>query len=152
MGTVSFVRLSDKTLARYLEAEKAGTLTKRQATALRSHRGLAGAVSMMRAEFTATREPRDITDWALVADPYSAPELKRLRIVGSCDGRPIKTNYVKDKVGERTYKTASGSLYRLVGDPEPGYVAFCKEHNITLDLVDPIKVRNSLDEFEWKGV
>lgn len=47
--TVSFVALSDKTLARYEEAEHAGTLTPRQAAALRSHRGLAGAVATVKA-------------------------------------------------------------------------------------------------------
>lgn len=47
--TISFRALSDETLARYEAAEKAGTLTPRQASALRSHRGLAGAVHEARA-------------------------------------------------------------------------------------------------------
>lgn len=47
---VSFRALSDATLARYEAAEKAGTLTPRQASALRSHRGLSGAVQAARQE------------------------------------------------------------------------------------------------------
>lgn len=37
---VSFRRLSDKTVAKYLELEKTGSLTPRQLSALRSHRAI----------------------------------------------------------------------------------------------------------------
>lgn len=54
--TISFVALSDKTLARHEEAEKAGALTPRQAAALRSHRGLPGAVAAMKAAHDLQRQ------------------------------------------------------------------------------------------------
>jgi hypothetical protein len=50
MSTLSFKRLSPETLARYEQAERAGTLTPRQAAALESHRLLPLAVEAMRAQ------------------------------------------------------------------------------------------------------
>lgn len=50
MPIVSYYRLSDATAARYEELEREGKLTKRQATMLAKHRGLAGAVKLARAE------------------------------------------------------------------------------------------------------
>lgn len=91
-----------------------------------------------------SKEPRSITNWAISDDmtPYMAPEMKRLYLSGTCDGKPIKTSYVRDKEGPRTYRTKSGSLYRLDGLPDPGYVAFCASGGVTLDLEDPIKFRD----------
>ena len=46
MGTISLRRLSDKTLARYLELEKNGQLTPRQERALAGHRLLTPMVEL----------------------------------------------------------------------------------------------------------
>lgn len=91
-----------------------------------------------------------ITNWALRFSSYDAPEVKQMRISGTCNGHPIFTSGVVRKIGELTYETKSGSHYQLSGPPEAGYAAYCAEHKIELDPADPIKFRASLDEFQWR--
>lgn len=86
---------------------------------------------------------RALTDWAVRSDatPFTAPELRRLYLSGMFNGSHIETSHVVEVVAPRVYRTRSGSIYRLVGDPEPGYVTFCVENKVALDLADPIKLK-----------
>lgn len=86
-------------------------------------------------------EARVITNWSVRSNPFQAPEVRGLYLHGECEGKPIATSRVAEKVAPLTYRTKSGSLYRLEGEPEPGYVQYCAENNIDLDLADPIKLR-----------
>jgi len=89
---------------------------------------------------------RDLTMWALRNDPqnpYRAPESSRLYLEGVCEGKPITTSHIVDVVEPRVCLTRSGSLYRLVGDPDPAYAEFCAKNGITLDLNDPVKKKPS---------
>jgi hypothetical protein len=91
-------------------------------------------------------QPKIITAWAICkdpVDPYKPPEASRLYLSGVCNGKPITTSYVQDIVAPRTYRTRTGSFYRLEGDPDPEYVAFCKKNGIALDLADPIKFKEA---------
>ena len=88
-------------------------------------------------------EPKVLTDWAVCRDrpdPYKPPEASRLYLAGTCNGKDLTTSHVQEIVAPRLYRTRSGSLYRLEGDPEAGYVEFCRKHGIALDLADPIKL------------
>lgn len=88
-------------------------------------------------------KPKVLTNWAVCKgriDPYKPPEASHIFLAGTCNGKNITTSHVTDIVAPRLYRTRSGSLYRLEGDPEAGYVEFCKEKNIALDLADPIKL------------
>ena len=91
MATVSFRALSDKTLARYEAAEKAGTLTPRQASALRSHRGLPGAVAQMKAEADLIRE---------IENCHAPPRRLELMI---CESTRLP--------GDLSLRTADGGMY-----------------------------------------
>lgn len=97
---------------------------------------------------------REISQWAIRADPHASPEIKRLWITGVTpdNGKTISTSCIVKKIAPLTYETASGSHYRLVGPPEEGYAAYCKENGIDLDAADPIKFRSTVDDFEWTAV
>jgi hypothetical protein len=85
--------------------------------------------------------PVPLRSWATVlsGDEFTAPELRRLCLVGDLpDGIRVCTSRVMEKVATRTYRTRSGSLYVLVGEPEPGYRAFLRELKRPLDREDPI--------------
>lgn len=83
-----------------------------------------------------------LTNWGTVhtGDAYTAPELRRLCLQGTlASGKRVTTSPVEAKVGHRTYRTRSGSLYELSGDPDPAYVAYMQDIGRGLDLEDPIK-------------
>lgn len=75
-------------------------------------------------------EPRVITNWSVRGSAYQAPEVRKIYIGGQCEGKPILTSRVVEKVSPMVYRTRSSSLYRLDGPPEPGYVAYCAENNM----------------------
>jgi hypothetical protein len=87
--------------------------------------------------------------WAVVPgtnNPYTAPEARGLRLIGEVHGHPwrpdgevVTTSRVEYADG-RHVRTYSGTQYLLDGSPREDYVAFCAEHNITLDLDAPIKI------------
>ena len=88
---------------------------------------------------------RALTDWAVCrddADPYKPPEWNPLYLAGRCDGRDITTSHIKEVLAPRLYRTRSGSIYRLVGDPRPDYVEFCAKNGIAINLADPIKIKH----------
>jgi len=83
-----------------------------------------------------------LTNWGtiLTDGDYTAPELRRLRLCGTLEsGKSVITSALEAKVGHRTYRTSSGSLYELTGDPDPAYVAYLQSIGRALDLDDPIK-------------
>jgi hypothetical protein len=86
---------------------------------------------------------RLLTEWAVCRDqpdPYKPPEWSPLYLSGVCDGQPITTSHVAEVLAPRLYRTRSGSVYRLAGDPRPDYAEFCAKNGIALDLADPIKL------------
>lgn len=95
---------------------------------------------------------RIITEWALRASSYEAPEVKQMKISGTCEGGPITTSRVVRQVGPLIYETKSGSHYQLSGPPEQGYADFCRDNGIALDLADPIKFRAKPEDFQWRGL
>jgi len=83
-----------------------------------------------------------LTNWGTkhTGDVYTAPELRRLYLCGDLpNGKRVTTSAVVAKEGSRTYRTRSGSLYELSGDPDPAYVAYLQGIGRVLDLEDPIK-------------
>lgn len=83
-----------------------------------------------------------MTNWGIgfLGSDFTAPELRRLRLCGTLEnGERVMTSAVEAKVGHRTYRTSSGSLYELSGDPDPDYVAYLQGIGRVLDLDDPIK-------------
>lgn len=90
-----------------------------------------------------------LREWStdLIGDAYTAPEQRELCLVGfrvlpyhvkeepSC----VKTSAVVAKVGPKSYRTRSGSVYVLDGPPESGFVEYCNSIGKPLDLDDPIK-------------
>lgn len=86
--------------------------------------------------------PVKMTNWGtmLTGSDYTAPELRRLCLCGDLpNGKRVTTSAVEAKVGHRTYRTHSGSLYELSGDPDPAYVAYLQGIGRDLNLDDPIK-------------
>ena len=72
---------------------------------------------------------------------FNPPEVRGLSVRGTWpDGKRRRSSRVVEKLGPRTVRTRSGSVYELVGDPEPEYVAFCAEKGIPLNLDDPIRM------------
>lgn len=61
---------------------------------------------------------RVIAKWAVVSNPYHAPEARVHILVGTTpDGRMIRTSPVVEVLSLRECRTESGSLYHLVGPP-----------------------------------
>jgi len=102
-----------------------------------------------------------LKNWAVVYkdwDGYTAPEAMKLYLSGEVYGRPpresdgkefpdgkrVWTSSVKE-VNGRLITTRSGSVYELVGDPEPGYLEFLKEIGRVYDPANPIKVIKAND-------
>ena len=94
---------------------------------------------------------KTITDWAIVGRNDSDGK-RVLNLEGQCEGRPIHTSRVVGQYGPSTYRTRTGSLYRLEGSPAPGYAAFCCANGIEIDLADPVKFRETAAQFEWAHV
>lgn len=84
--------------------------------------------------------------WHVMAarDPYTAPELRRVQIVGVPSsghnaGHRIITSPIVTARG-RVVTTESGSTYEL-GRASPKYLAWLKEQRIPYDTRQPIRVR-----------
>lgn len=89
-----------------------------------------------------------LENWATIAtpDPWLAPELQRLHLVGEVyshsnperfpDGKSIRTSYVVEVKG-RIVKTWSGSVYRL-GKIDPAFRKFLKKKRPDWDWRNPI--------------
>lgn len=84
-----------------------------------------------------------IDRWAVVADPFAAPEVHCIRLVGTVTGHPkkpdgtvVRTSPVMTVDG-RCCTTATGTVYRL-GDPSPGYRAWLFENRPLWDPANPI--------------
>lgn len=87
-------------------------------------------------------EIRTLERWSIQRDasPYTAPELRRVCLRGFlASGREVVTSCVLERIAAATYRTHSGSVYRLEGEPEAGYVAWCAENSIDIDVSDPIR-------------
>ena len=96
-----------------------------------------------------------LKNWAIVSDcdPYTPPECQKSRLNGEVygrepresdgytfpDGKRITTSSIKE-VNGRVITTRSGTVYELVGDPDPDYLEFLKEIGRVYDPVNPIKV------------
>lgn len=83
--------------------------------------------------------PVKLTNWDTkhTGDACTAPQLRLCGTLAS--GKRVITSAVEAKVGHRTYRTRSGSLYELSGDPDPAYVAYLQGIGRDLDVEDPIK-------------
>lgn len=82
----------------------------------------------------------------IARDRYTAPEAGVLRLSGFVAGHPKKrdgklviTSPVAAADGRRI-TTASGSVYELVGEPDPSFLAFLKSIGRTYDADAPIVV------------
>ena len=95
-----------------------------------------------------------LRDWStdLTGSVYTAPEQRELCLVGcrvipyhvKAEGIKVKTSAVVAKVGPKTYRTRSGSVYVLDGAPDSDFVQYCTEIGKPLDLDDPIKFRSGI--------
>lgn len=80
-------------------------------------------------------------------DFYIAPELVRTRLKGVVTGHPRKPDgkvIITTKVARvdgRVITTDSGTVYELVGEPSPEYVAYMAANRIVFDSEAPIKIR-----------
>ena len=91
-----------------------------------------------------------LSEWScgtIHADAYRAPETRGIRLSGRVTGHPkrrdgsrVITSPVRTVMG-RVVKTASGSVYELVGEPEPDYLEYLREIGREYDPEKPISVR-----------
>ena len=88
-------------------------------------------------------------EWAIVACRFEAPEVKRCSVRGKINGRLVTSAGIDKKLEPLTYSTVDGQVIRLEGPPEPAYAAYCKQSGIQLDVTDPIKFRQTAEDFEW---
>lgn len=88
-----------------------------------------------------------LRNWSVIEDDdgYTAPELRRMVLIGEVYGHPkykdgsmIKTSVVITSEG-RTIQTKSGTYYRL-DEPSQMYLDWLKENNLVLDEKQPIKI------------
>lgn len=87
---------------------------------------------------------KSLSNWSTTTDqnPYSAPELHRLFLVGelSC-GKIVRTSPVNN-VNGRFVETDSGTIYELLG-PNPDFVKFCEQNGSHVPTEQqPIKLKN----------
>ncbi len=82
--------------------------------------------------------------WALLADPYAAPELRKRSLTGVCPNHPRKGQLDKViytssivRASGRYVQTKSGSLYRL-GRIESTYRKFLRSEGLPYDPRNPI--------------
>lgn len=90
-----------------------------------------------------------LREWStdLTGDAYTAPEHREVCLVGfrlrpnhlKVEPSLVKTSAIVAKLGPKSYRTRSGSVYVLDGAPESGFVEYCKSIGKPLDLDDPIK-------------
>jgi hypothetical protein len=101
-----------------------------------------------------------LKNWAVVQspnmDPYMPPEAYGIYLSGEIygrggrftDGKRVTTSRVVSVDG-RLITTQSGSVYELVGDPEPGYLSYLKETGKEYNKENPIKVINKKTDIDW---
>lgn len=78
--------------------------------------------------------------WSLYESPWEAPEVRHKRLVGLRDedeGQVITSPI--DKINGREVTTMSGSVY-ILGEIDPDYLQWMKDHGFTYDPDNPIKV------------
>ncbi len=89
-----------------------------------------------------------IRNWAVVTKggPYQAPECCRSGILGDVynhpefpDGSKVRTSHIVSAKGRLIQ--CHSRQYLLDGPPCEGYVKYCYENKILLDLENPIKVK-----------
>lgn len=98
---------------------------------------------------SADEKPFVITDWAIVASAYDAPEVRVCAVRGNLGGQLVTTAGLQRKLGPLTYETQDGKVFLLEGPPDPGYVEYCKRNRIDLDLADPFKFRDASEGLKW---
>jgi hypothetical protein len=88
-----------------------------------------------------------LENWRCVPynDGYMAPEVIKMCLVGEAyghekheDGTILTTTYITGSKG-MTVQTRSGTFYELA-TPDPAYLQWCKDNNITIDPEWPVKV------------
>lgn len=86
-----------------------------------------------------------IQEWAVHADPFAAPELRRVYLHGRVyghpregDGKSVITSKIRDSKG-RIVTTESGTVYRL-GRINRKYRRYLKKEGIPYDPRNPIKM------------
>ncbi len=89
-----------------------------------------------------------LRNWSIGCDTsrpdFRSPEQGPRHLAGTLPcGKVITTSHVAERVAPATYRTRSGSLYKLEGPPQPEYAAWCKEHGFELDPDDPLKIIRS---------
>lgn len=85
--------------------------------------------------------PIPLRNWSAVlsGDDCTAPELRFVCLVGERpDGKRVCTSAVVRWVCARTYRTRSGTLYRLTGEADPDYL---RSLNGRRDHEDPVFFR-----------
>lgn len=85
-----------------------------------------------------------LTMWAVHdqpnESPYRAPEARRKVFTGlRPDGQRVETAPIAEKLTPRTFLCGDETI-ELVGDAEPGYVAFCESIGRPIDPDDPIRM------------
>ena len=90
------------------------------------------------------------TSFGRSKNPYEPPEQTEMalcgEVYGHCrleDGERITTSSVKGSIG-RIVRTEN-TTYRLVGRPDPGWISFLASRGLEVDLRDPIKWVDSVD-------
>lgn len=79
--------------------------------------------------------------WAVIGDPYDAPEAAKLRLVGyrDQDEKRVHTSVIVE-VNGREITTYSGSVY-ILEDIDPDYLKFLDETGEIYDPDNPIRVK-----------
>ena len=80
-------------------------------------------------------------------NPFLAPECRGLLLLGVCDDHPdprfkghvIQLPHLK-RIKGREVKTASGSIYHLVGEPDERYLDLLRKNGMEYDNSNPLEV------------
>lgn len=87
---------------------------------------------------------KSVREWGFkfaTGDDYEAPEVRGLSVAGVWpDGQRRTSSRIVEKLGPRLFRTASGSYYEIVGDPDPEYVKHCESTGKPLNVADPVRV------------
>ena len=85
------------------------------------------------------------------ANIFVAPECMQPIIVGNIFNHPnykdntiIMTSCIVESNG-KTITTMSGSQYLIEGEPSNDYKEYCFQHNIVIDLNNPISINTSIN-------
>ncbi len=87
-------------------------------------------------------DPIKVTDWSLRFCPrdfFRPPEGGAMVLCGVWpDGRRRRSSSIREYIGPRTLRTASGSIYEVEGAPDPGYAEHCRETGKPLSDENPL--------------